>query len=56
LLLEHFKSIEKIKKADVDDLKEVKGIDSGTAQAIYRHFNEIKESKNRDKNKEEEKL
>jgi excinuclease ABC subunit C len=37
-LLEHFGSVDLVKKASVDDLKVVKGIDSGTALVIYNFF------------------
>ncbi len=38
LLLEHFGSAELIKNASIDDLKMVKGIDSGTALSIFEFF------------------
>lgn len=38
-LLKHFKSLEAIKKASVEELSEVEGISTKTAQDIYRFFN-----------------
>jgi len=44
ILLAHFKSLKKIREASFEDLKDVKGIDSVTAQKIYEYFrNEEKE-------------
>jgi excinuclease ABC subunit C len=37
-LLEHFGSVELVKKASIDDLKMVKGIDSRTATTVYNFF------------------
>ena len=42
LLLEHFGSAELVKKASIDDLKMVKGIDSRTATSIFEFFNKAK--------------
>ena len=42
LLLEHFGSAELVKKASIDDLKMVKGIDDRTATAIFEFFNKAK--------------
>lgn len=42
LLLEHFGSAEFVKKASIDDLKMVKGIDSKTATSIFEFFNGVK--------------
>jgi len=44
ILLSHFKSLKKIREASLDELKSVKGIDSATAQKIYRYFNNNEES------------
>ncbi len=41
LLLEHFGSTELIKKASIEDLKMVKGIDSRTAIAVFEFFNRV---------------
>jgi excinuclease ABC subunit C len=38
-LIKHFKSIENIKKASVEDLKEVRGITETVAKNIYVYFN-----------------
>lgn len=38
-LLKHFKSIEKIKNADVDSLKNVDGMNEKAAQSLYNYFN-----------------
>jgi len=38
ILIKHFKSLEKIKNASLEELKEVQGIDSKTAQNIYDFF------------------
>lgn len=38
-LLRHFQSIEKIKKASVEDLAEVKGMNKLVAEELYNHFN-----------------
>ena len=42
LLLEHFGAAELIKKASIDDLKMVKGIDSKTAESVFEFFNREK--------------
>ena len=42
ILLEHFGSIENIKKASIDDLKMVKGIDNSTAEMICNFFRKAK--------------
>lgn len=42
LLLEHFGSAELIKKASIEDLKMVKGIDSRTAISVFKFFNRAK--------------
>ena len=39
-LIKHFKSIEKIKLAQVDELMQVKGINEKVALSIYEFFNE----------------
>jgi len=39
LLLSHFKSLKNIKKANLDEIKSVKGIDYKTAEKIYEYFN-----------------
>jgi excinuclease ABC subunit C len=54
LLLEHFRSLEKIKSADLNELKKVKGIDSRTAESIYQYFKKDPNNADSDKNKEEE--
>ncbi len=41
LLLEHFGSAELIKKASIEDLKMVKGIDSKTAISVFEFFNRV---------------
>ena len=41
LLLEHFGSAELIKKASIEDLKMVKGIDSKTATSVFEFFNRV---------------
>lgn len=38
-LIDAFGDVEAIKKADVDSLVAVKGIDIATARAVYKHFN-----------------
>lgn len=38
-LIKHFKTIENIKKASVDDLKEVSGMNELAAKSVYEHFN-----------------
>ncbi len=38
ILLKHFKSIAAIKRAEIEELAKVKGIDSKTAQKIYNKF------------------
>lgn len=37
-LMRHFKSIEKIKKATLDELKEVEGMDRRSTNSLYNHF------------------
>jgi excinuclease ABC subunit C len=44
-LLRHFQSIEKIKKASVEDLVEVKGMNRLVAEELYNHFNKNKGAK-----------
>ena len=44
ILLSHFKSLKKIHEASLDELKSVKGIDSATAQKIYKYFNDRENS------------
>ena len=44
ILLSHFKSLKKIREASLDELKSVKGIDSATAQKIYKYFNDRENS------------
>ncbi|WHH60524.1 excinuclease ABC subunit UvrC [Petroclostridium sp. X23] len=39
-LMEHFKSIEKIKKANTEELEKVQGIDKKTAENIYEYFHD----------------
>jgi len=39
ILLKYFKSVETIKKADIDSLKDVDGIGGKTAEKIYNYFN-----------------
>lgn len=39
-LIEHFKSIDRIRIATIDELKEVKGMNSRAAEAVYTHFRE----------------
>lgn len=41
-LLKYFKSLDKIKKASVDELKEVSGMDIRSAESLYNHFNGVK--------------
>ena len=41
-LLKHFQSIDKIKKASIEDLREVKGMNKLAAEELYNHFH-IKE-------------
>ena len=43
-LLSHFKSIKKIRQASLEELKNVKGIDSATAQKIYEYYNNEKDT------------
>lgn len=40
ILLKHFKSVQKIKEATIEQLCSVKGIDKKTAQNIFEYFNE----------------
>ncbi len=42
-LLKHFKSINKIKKASIDELSKVKGMNKIVAEELYNHFNLKKE-------------
>ncbi len=42
-LLKHFKSVNAIKEADVDELCSVKGVDSRSAQAVYDYFHSLNE-------------
>lgn len=42
-LLKHFKSIDKIKKASIDDFEHVEGITTKVAQDIIDYFEKIKE-------------
>ncbi len=44
-LLIHFKSIDKIKKASIEELSSVDGITAKVAKQVYDHFNDIKEKK-----------
>lgn len=37
-LFKHFLSLENIKNADLESLKEVQGVSDGTAQKIYDYF------------------
>ena len=39
-LIEHFKSIEKIKSAEIEELISVKGMNKTCAKAVYEHFRE----------------
>lgn len=41
-LLKHFQSIEKIKKASIEDLSQVKGMNRLAAEELYNHFNKEK--------------
>ncbi|SEF59760.1 Excinuclease ABC subunit C [Caloramator fervidus] len=43
-LLKHFKNIENIKKATIDELLEVNGINKGVAEKIYEYFHKLKKS------------
>jgi excinuclease ABC subunit C len=43
ILLEHFKSIKKIRGANVDELNSLPGISRSTAAAVHRYFNSQKE-------------
>ncbi|MFO7951272.1 MAG: excinuclease ABC subunit UvrC [Bacillota bacterium] len=45
ILLQHFGSAEKIRKAEVKELAEVPGISSDLAQVIYDHLNKQEEAK-----------
>ncbi|WP_406241787.1 excinuclease ABC subunit UvrC [Tissierella carlieri] len=44
-LLKHFESIDKIKKASLEELVEVKGMNRAVAEELYNHFNKKKEEK-----------
>ena len=44
-LLKHFESIDKIKKASLEELVEVKGMNRAVAEELYNHFNKEKEEK-----------
>lgn len=44
-LLKHFESIDKIKKASLEELVEVKGMNRAVAEELYDHFNKEKEEK-----------
>lgn len=44
-LLNHFKSIEKIKNAEIEELQEAKSINSTVAKTIYNYFRQEKEEK-----------
>jgi len=37
-LLTHFKTMEELKNATIDQLADVKGVDKRTAEAVFRHF------------------
>lgn len=39
ILLKEFKTVERIKKASVEELVMIKGVNKPTAQSIYNHFN-----------------
>jgi excinuclease ABC subunit C len=39
ILLKHFKSMKKIREANIDELKALPGISLSTAQAVHRHLN-----------------
>ena len=41
ILLNNFKTIEKIKNAKLEELEAVKGIPKSTAKTIYNHFNKV---------------
>jgi excinuclease ABC subunit C len=45
-LLIHFKSIDKIKKATVEELEHVDGINTSVAQGIFDYFSSLKEKTN----------
>ncbi|MBQ3498077.1 MAG: excinuclease ABC subunit UvrC [Clostridia bacterium] len=42
-LLKHFKSVNAVKEADVDELCSVKGVDSRSAKAVYDYFHSLNE-------------
>lgn len=42
-LLEHFKTISNIKKASIEELKEVEGMNIKSAESIYQHFRKREE-------------
>jgi len=39
ILLKHFKSLKKIRQANLDELNSLPGINRSTAEAVYRYFN-----------------
>ena len=48
-LMKHFKSIEKIKNANINDLAAVKGMNKLAAENLYNHFNMEREENNNGK-------
>ena len=44
LLFQHFKTLDNVKKASLEELKSIKGIDSKTASNIYYYFNPERKS------------
>lgn len=48
-LMQHFKSIERIKNASLEELVAVKGMNRSTAENLYNHFRRYKEEGNNEK-------
>ena len=47
-ILKHFKTVEALKKADVDEIKKVPGLPAGVAEAVWRFLNETPETEGAD--------
>ena len=48
-LMKHFKSIEKIKNANINELAAVKGMNKLAAENLYNHFKKEREENNNGK-------
>ncbi len=47
-ILKHFKTVEALKKADVDEIRKVPGLPAGVAEAVWRFLNETPETEGAD--------